>query len=133
MLNDIDDDESYLAVRTIAMPSDTNPAGDVFGGWLLAQMDLAAGSIATKLAKGRCATVAIDSMQFLNPVHVGDEVSIYARIEKTGKTSITMQVEAWRRRRDQDDREKVTNADFTFVALNDYGQKRPVNEKLERH
>ena len=81
-------------IRTIAMPADTNPAGDIFGGWLMAQMDLAAGSAATRRARGRCATVAVEAMSFLSPVLVGDEVSRYARVIGTGRTSIRVAVEA---------------------------------------
>ena len=87
-------------VRVIAMPADTNPAGDIFGGWLMAQMDLAAGNAAARRARGRCATVAVDKMTFHRPVLVGDEVSFYATIEKVGRTSMIIKVEAWRRSRD---------------------------------
>jgi acyl-CoA thioesterase YciA len=87
-------------LRAIAMPSDTNPEGDIFGGWLLSQMDLAAASIAFHRAAGRCATIAIDGMTFISPVLVGDEVSLFAKIVHTGRTSLKVGVEAWRRRRD---------------------------------
>ena len=106
-------------IRTIAMPADTNPAGDIFGGWLMTLMDLAAGNAATRRARGRCATVAVDGMAFLRPVLVGDEVSLYATIEKVGRTSMTVHVEAWRRSRAEELRERVTEARFTFVALDD--------------
>ncbi|NYZ13842.1 acyl-CoA thioesterase [Azospirillum sp. RWY-5-1] len=105
------------AIRTVAMPADTNPAGDIFGGWLMAQMDMAAGSAAARRARGRCVTVAVNGMAFLNPVYVGDEVSLYARIVGEGSTSMTIEVEAWRRSRDGDDAVQVTKAVFTFVAL----------------
>jgi acyl-CoA thioesterase YciA len=104
-------------IRTIAMPADTNPAGDIFGGWLMAQMDLAAGNLAGRRARGRCATVAVDAMTFLRPVVVGDEVSLFAEIITTGRTSIKILVEAWRRARDGDAADKVTQGTFTFVAL----------------
>lgn len=104
-------------IRTIAMPADTNPAGDIFGGWLMAQMDLAAGNAAARRARGRCATVAVDRISFHSPVFVGDEVSLYADITKVGRTSMNIQVDAWRRSRDGDDMIKVTQAIFTFVAL----------------
>ena len=104
-------------IRTIAMPSDTNPAGDIFGGWLMAQMDLAAGNAAARRARGRCVTVAVDGMTFHSPVHVGDEVSVYADLISTGRTSMKFRVEAWRRSRDGDERIKVTEAVFTFVAI----------------
>src|SRR4051794_38768539 len=82
------------AIRTIAMPADTNPAGDIFGGWLMAQMALAAGNVATRRARGRCATVAVDAMAFLSPVFVGDEVSLYAEVASVGRTSLRVAVEA---------------------------------------
>lgn len=110
-------------IRTIAMPADTNPSGDIFGGWLLVQMDLAAGSAATRRARGRCATVALDAMAFLRPVFVGDEVSLYATVRKVGRTSMQIHVEAWRRDRAQEACERVTEALFTFVALDE--QRRP--------
>ncbi|MDD3446066.1 MAG: acyl-CoA thioesterase [Zavarzinia sp.] len=114
-------------IRTIAMPADTNPAGDIFGGWLMAQMDLAAGSAAARRAKGRCATIAVDSMMFLRPVAVGDEVSLYATLLSVGRTSMKIHVEAWRRSRDSEERFKVTEATFTFVAIDAKGRSRPVD------
>ena len=109
------------AIRTIAMPSDTNPSGDIFGGWLMAQMDLAAGNIAARVARGRSATIAVDRIQFLKPVHVGDEVTLFAELESVGRTSMRIKVEAWRRARESDEAEKVTEALFTFVALDQDG------------
>jgi acyl-CoA thioesterase YciA len=105
------------AIRTIAMPADTNPAGDIFGGWLMGLMDLAAASAAVKRTRCRVATVAAESMAFLAPVRVGDEVSIFADIARIGRTSIEVQVEAWRRTRGSDDVVRVTQARFTCVAL----------------
>ena len=113
-------------IRTVAMPADTNSSGDIFGGWLLAQMDMAAGSAAIRRARGRCATVALDAMAFLKPVFVGDEVSLYATVTKVGRTSIQVRVEAWRRSRADDLSERVTQALFTFVALDDARRPRPV-------
>ena len=118
--------ERSPAIRTIAMPSDTNPAGDIFGGWLMAQMDLAAGNVAARVAMGRSATVAVNAIQFLGPVRVGDEVSIFAELSRKGRTSMNIQVEAWRRSRESDEREKVTEAEFTFVALDAAGQPRRI-------
>jgi acyl-CoA thioesterase YciA len=112
------------AIRTVAMPADANPSGDIFGGWLMSQMDLAAGNVATRRARGRCATVAVDQFTFHSPVHVGDEVSLYARLVGTGRSSMTIDVEAWRRSRDGDDRVKVTQARFVFVALDQSGRSR---------
>jgi acyl-CoA thioesterase YciA len=113
-------------IRAIAMPADTNPNGDIFGGWLMAQMDLAGGSAALRRAHGRVATVAVDSMTFHHPVHVGDEVSIYARIVSVGRTSLRIFIEAWRRGRD-DGMNKVTSATFVFVAIGADGRPRPVD------
>ncbi len=114
------------AVRTIAMPADTNPAGDIFGGWLMAQMDLAAGNAAARRARGRCATVAVDGIVFHSPVHVGDEVTVYADLAAVGRTSMKFRVEAWRRSRDGDESLRVTEALFTFVALDSGGRPRPL-------
>jgi acyl-CoA thioesterase YciA len=118
--------ESEPVIRTIAMPADTNPAGDIFGGWLMAQMDLAAGNAAARRARGRCATVAVDGMVFHSPVFVGDEVSLFADIVRVGRTSMTIHVEAWRRSRDGDARFKVTEATFTFVAIDEARRSREV-------
>ena len=106
-------------IRTIAMPGDTNPAGDIFGGWLMAHMDLAAGNVATRRARGRAATIAVEGMTFLKPVLVGDEVSFYGTIVGAGRTSMKILIEAWRRPREIDAMEKVTQAVFTFVAIGD--------------
>ena len=114
------------AIRTIAMPADANPAGDIFGGWLMAQMDLAAGNVATRRARGRCATVAVDSIMFHSPVCVGDEVSLYAGIVREGRTSMTIEVDAWRRSRDSEERFRVTQARFVFVALDEKRKARPL-------
>ena len=113
-------------IRTIAMPADTNPADDIFGGWLMAQMDLAAGNLAARLARGRAATIAVEGMTFLKPVKVGDEVSLYADLEKIGRSSLRIHVEAWRRDRYDDESFKVTDASFTFVAIDAEGRPRPI-------
>ena len=114
------------AIRTIAMPADTNPAGDIFGGWLMAQMDLAAGNVAARRARGRCATVSVESITFHEPVKVGDEVTVHAELASVGRTSMRFLVSAWRRARDSDASRKVTQAEFTFVALDSDGRPRPV-------
>jgi acyl-CoA thioesterase YciA len=106
-------------IRAIAMPADANPSGDIFGGWLMSQMDLAGASAASRRCRGRCATVAVDGMIFHQPVFIGDEVSLYGNIVKVGKTSMTIRVEAWRRGRTGDTRNKVTEAIFTFVATDE--------------
>ena len=118
--------EGEPAIRTIAMPADTNPAGDIFGGWLMAQMDLAAGNAAARRARGRCATIAVDGFTFLKPVHVGDEVTVYAIIQSVGRTSIKLKVSAWRRPRDGEQHTQVTEALFTFVAIDDERRPRAV-------
>ena len=118
------DPERELTLQTVSFPADTNSSGDIFGGWVLSQMDIAAGITAAQRAKGRCATVAINEMRFLAPVHVGDLFSVYTVIKKTGRTSITMHVESWVRRQRTGERLMVTEADFTFVALDASGQKR---------
>ncbi|PKU24834.1 acyl-CoA thioesterase [Telmatospirillum siberiense] len=115
-----------LTIRTIAMPSDLNYEGDVFGGWLLSQMDLAGGIAARWRAKGRVATVAIEAMQFHTPIRMGDEVSCYCTEVKVGRTSLTFRVEAWVRRRDGGAQEKATHGTFTFVAIGPDGRPRPV-------
>jgi acyl-CoA thioesterase YciA len=114
------------AVRAIAMPADTNPSGDIFGGWLLAQMDLAAGTVALIRAKGRVATAALDAMSFHAPVYVGDLVSCYVEVARVGRTSLTIQVEAWARRGRSGEEVKVTEGRFTMVAIDDKGRPRPV-------
>ena len=118
--------EDQPLIRTIAMPADINPNGDIFGGWLMAQMDLAGGNAAMRRARGRCATVAVDGMVFHQPVFVGDEVSLYAHILRIGRTSITIRVEAWRRSRTDEAEQKVTDGTFTFVAIDDNGKPRLV-------
>ena len=116
-----------LAIRTLAMPADTNPHGDIFGGWLISQMDIAGGITANARARGRVATVAVTGFTFHKPVLVGDVVCCYADIRKIGRTSITIGVEAWVLRRDESsDRIKVTEGVFTFVAIDDDGSPRSV-------
>ncbi len=114
-------------IRIIAMPADTNPNGDIFGGWLMSQMDLGAGTVAMRCCKGRAVTVAMDGMQFHSPVAVGDEVSVYGDLVGTGRTSMVIAVECWRRERDGDNPVKVTEANFTFVAIDDSGRPRPIH------
>lgn len=120
-------------LRTIAMPADTNPSGDVFGGWIMSQMDMAAGNAASRLSKGRCATVAVETMTFLSPVRVGDEVTVWAKLVKRGRTSMTFDVETWRRPRDSEFQACVTHALFTFVALDRAGRPRelPADDTTE--
>ncbi|MCO5160017.1 MAG: acyl-CoA thioesterase [Mesorhizobium sp.] len=108
-----------LVLRTLAMPADTNAAGDIFGGWVMAQMDLACGIRAAERAKGRVVTVAVEKMVFAKPMKVGDTLSIYADITRVGRTSMTLSLEAWAQRYLSDVMEKVTHADFVMVALDD--------------
>lgn len=117
-------------IRTIAMPADTNPAGDIFGGWLMSQMDLAAGSVAARVSRGRAATVRAEAMVFLSPVFVGDEVSLFARLIGRGRTSMKIEVEAWRRSRDSEETTKVTEAVFIYVAIGPDRKPRPLPEDL---
>lgn len=104
-------------IRMIAMPADANPAGDIFGGWLMAHMDLAAATLATRRARNRVVTASVQAMSFLLPVVVGDEVSFYGTILSIGRTSLKVHIEAWRRRREEEQEFKVTEANFTLVAL----------------
>ncbi|MFK7860307.1 MAG: acyl-CoA thioesterase [Granulosicoccus sp.] len=127
---DIDRSSTDAALRTIAMPADTNPNGDIFGGWILSQMDLAGGTHAFYEAQGRVATVAVTAMKFHKPVNVGDEVSCYCVTEKIGRTSIQVRVETWVRRQRLAEEEQVTEGLFTFVALDENGQARPVKQAL---
>ncbi len=117
-----------LAIRTIAMPADTNANGDIFGGWIMAQMDLAGGNLALRRARGRAATVAVEGMTFISPVAVGDEVTIYGRIVSTGRTSMRIAIEAWKRARDGETTTKVTAATFVFVAIDEFRRPRPLPE-----
>lgn len=114
------------AIRAIAMPADTNPHGDIFGGWLVCQMDLAGATVATRRAGGRTVTVAIAGMEFHRPVCVGDEVSCYASIERTGHTSITVRIESWARRGTGDTPIKVTAGVFTYVRVDADGRPQPI-------
>ncbi|ARC89023.1 acyl-CoA thioesterase [Rhodovulum sp. MB263] len=118
-------------IRTIAMPADTNPAGDIFGGWLMSQMDLAAGSVAARVSRGRAATIAVEGMQFLKPVKVGDEVTLYADLVRRGRSSMTIEVRAWHRPRCQEWSEQVTQATFTFVAIDENGHSRPLPDPIQ--
>jgi acyl-CoA thioesterase YciA len=117
------------AIRVTAMPADANAYGDIFGGWLMGLMDSAAGLFAARYSKGRAVTVAMDGMQFHLPVKVGDEVSIYASLLRVGRTSMTIFTDAWRRERTSETFEKVTEATFTFVAVDDTGRPRAIGPR----
>ena len=118
--------QGALTLQTVPMPADTNSGGDVFGGWVVSQMDIAAGTTAMDRAQGRCATVAIEALRFHAPVLVGDLFSVYSQITRTGRTSITMHIEAWVRRQRTGERMLVTDGDFTFVAISASGVTRPL-------
>lgn len=115
------------AIRVTTMPADANPYGDIFGGWLMSQMDMAAGLVAARHAKGRAVTIAVDGMKFHAPVAVGDEVSVYADLVRVGRTSMTIEVEAWRRGRHVEEQCLVTQANFVFVAIDDARRPRPIS------
>ncbi|KHK91481.1 acyl-CoA thioesterase [Novosphingobium malaysiense] len=114
-------------IRITAMPADANAYGDIFGGWLVSLMDMGAGLIAARRAHGRAVTIAMDGMQFHKPVKVGDEVTVYGDLRKVGRTSMTIGIEAWRRHRHEEERVKVTEAVFTFVAIDEAGLPRPID------
>lgn len=114
-------------IRVTTMPADANAYGDIFGGWLVGQMDMAAGLVAARHSRGRAVTVAMDGMQFHAPVSVGDEVSVYATLVKVGRSSMQIDVEAWRRDRHGEDKQLVTQAVFTFVAVGEDKKPRAVD------
>lgn len=121
-----------LVLRTMAMPSDTNPNGDIFGGWILSQMDIAGGILAKEISRGRVVTVAVNGMKFIHPVQVGDVVCCYGSVLRIGSTSITVQLEVWvkpvlEHSDSPEGRYKVTEAEFVFVAVDKHGRKRTVS------
>ena len=118
--------EAHL--RTIAMPRDANPAGDIFGGWTLSQMDLAGATFAAERAGGRVATVAVEAMKFLRPIAVGDEVSCFCSAAEERTASVKVKIETWTRSRGGKDAEKVTEGIFTFVAVTEDGKPRPLDK-----
>ena len=117
-----------LTVRIVAMPADTNPSGDIFGGWIMSLMDLSAGIAARDRARGRVVTASVSSLTFLHPVKVGDVVCCYSQITAVGRTSVTLDVEAWVVRDRQAHRLKVTEAKFVMVAVDETGRPRPVDQ-----
>jgi acyl-CoA thioesterase YciA len=124
-MTDATDDEpkGALTIRTLAMPADTNPAGDIFGGWVMSQMDIAGAISAVERVRGRVVTVAVEAMTFIAPVKVGDILCVYTTIERVGTTSVTVAIEAWARRNRLADRVKVTDGRFVYVALGEDGKK----------
>jgi len=115
--------QGSLTIRTLAMPADTNPAGDIFGGWVMSQLDIAGSIAAVERVKGRVATVAVEAMTFIAPVKVGDVLCVYCTIKHVGTTSISIKLEAWVRRNRFNDRVKVTEGTFIYVALGSDGKK----------
>lgn len=125
----MDNNEKVLVSRTIAVPADTNPWGDIFGGWILSLMDIAAGTIAARIAKGTIATKAITDVTFDTPIFVGDEVSVYSQLEKIGTTSMTLNMSVSIKRKGQSEEIEAVKGKFVMVALNENRRPRPVREK----
>ncbi|MFV8818874.1 acyl-CoA thioesterase [Haliea sp. E17] len=129
-MNDIDSNpvpQGELALQTVAMPRDTNPSGDIFGGWLVSQMDLAGMVTASEVARGRVATVAIEGMAFLTPVHVGAVVTCYCDVLEIGRSSVRIVVEVWINSKHDGEPLKVTEGEFVFVAIDQNGRTRAIN------
>lgn len=118
--------DGEITLQTLAMPADTNASGDIFGGWLLSQMDLAAGILAKKISRGRVVTVAINSMSFIRPVKVGDIVTCYAKLLKQGRSSMDIQIDVWANSQSFDEPHQVTTGHFIFVAIDDAGKPKPI-------
>ena len=128
-VSDTDQPKGELVIQTIAMPKDTNRDGDIFGGWLISQMDLGSAILAAKVAKARVVTVALEAMSFLHPVRVGDTVACYARVEKIGRTSMTIPVEVWVTRYMTGEQVRVTHGVFIYVAVDRTGKPIPVKRE----
>lgn len=126
-LDDLSHQSDQLVLRAQAFPSDANPSGDVFGGWVLSQMDIAGGIVSQKRCRGRTVTVAINGMQFIEPVFVGDVICCYASIEKEGKSSLSIKIEVWAIRQFESERVKVTEGLFTYVAVTKDRKKRSID------
>ena len=124
-----DEPSGELSIRTLAMPADTNQNGDIFGGWLLSQMDIGGGIFASKVAKSRTVTVAIEAMNFRKPVFVGDVVSVHANLVRIGKTSVTVHIEAWVLRRNEMHSILVTDGNFTYVSIDDQGHPQAITRE----
>jgi len=135
MANEYSEPYGDPILRTLAMPADTNPHGDIFGGWIMSQMDIAGGILAKEVSESRVVTVAVDSIKFHEPVHVGDVVCCYGKVIKIGTTSVTINLEIWVKpvkgpRKEKEIRYKVTEAAFTYVAVDENGAKQPVLRRL---
>jgi acyl-CoA thioesterase YciA len=125
-IDDVPSPRGELTLQTVAMPKDTNSNGDIFGGWLVSQMDMAAMITATRVAKGRAVTVAINGMAFYTPVQVGSVVSCYTEVVEVGRSSVRVNVEVWIARASSFEQTKVTEGEFVFVAIDETGRTRPV-------
>ncbi|QIB65577.1 acyl-CoA thioesterase [Kineobactrum salinum] len=129
-MNDIDSapiPQGELSLQTVAMPRDTNASGDIFGGWLLSQMDMAGAITAADVAGGRVATVAIEGMAFLTPVHVGAVVTCYSDVLEIGRSSVRIVVEVWINSKHDGEPIKVTEGEFVYVAIDEKGRTRTIN------
>ncbi|KTC65708.1 acyl-CoA thioesterase YciA (plasmid) [Legionella adelaidensis] len=124
-----EDPRGEITIQALAMPADTNANGDIFGGWLVSQMDLAAGILAKKISKGRAVTVAINSMSFLRPVHVGDLISCHVKLLKIGNTSMDIAVEVWTENLATGNKSCVTKGTFIFVAIDENGKSRKIQRQ----
>ncbi len=125
-LTDVDVPRGGLTIRTVAMPADTNANGDIFGGWVLSRMDQAGGIAGVERTNGRVVTIAVQAMTFIRPVKVGDVLCVYTEVDRIGRTSMDIHIEAWVNRFLTGLREKVTDGTFTFVAITDEGKPRPI-------
>ncbi len=121
--------QGNLAYRTMAMPADTNPSGDIFGGWIMGLMDFAGGMSAREITRGRAVTASVSHLSFLHPVKVGDAVCCYTKLTRQGRTSCTFAIETWVVRGGYGPRFKVTAAEFTFVAVDAQGKPRPIEPR----
>ena len=120
-------EKKHNSLRTLAMPADANPSGDIFGGWIMSQMDIAGASYARQIAQSRVVTIAVEGMTFLLPVFIGDEVSCYCETEKIGRTSVAVKIETWvRRDRLTDESIKVTEAVYTYVSIDENRRPQPL-------
>jgi acyl-CoA thioesterase YciA len=123
------DPRGEVVIRTIAMPSDANANGDIFGGWLFSQMDLGGAVLARTVARSRVVTIAVDAMKFETPVNVGDIVTCFARLDRIGRTSMKIAIEAWVKHHADNKERRVTQGHFTYVAIDDRGKPRPVKRR----
>jgi len=130
LFDEADPSKWRLAIRVLAMPADTNAAGDIFGGWLMSQADIAGATVAVQAAAGRVVTVAVNEFRFVSPGAVGDLVEIYARVQRQGNTSVRVEIQAWARREmDPDSHHHVANANITYVAVGTDGRPRPITAR----